>query len=301
MYIVVSCTSKKKNKKKMNQLVRDTARWKSGSMEEKKARVGPYFIMEEIGEGHTGTVRLALNVCTGAKSAVKIVDKTISRKRKDARKEIRILENINHESIIHLDHVEEDLQNIYIFTEYFDQGDLYSFIEKNGTFDEYISQNLLKQMVCAVEFCHRVLKVCHHDIKLENFVINSQLELKLIDFGFAIELEPSSAGEQLTVFDSSPAYSPLEILLRRPHDSSVDIFSLGVCLYFMLCGCFPFCDAEKTTYEELVSNVQAGVIDFPLGLSPEVQDLICGMLSKTSSTRLRFEEIKVHSWYYNCT
>jgi MAP/microtubule affinity-regulating kinase len=280
----------------MNQLVRDTQRWKSGLNFEDKM-VGPYLLKDFIGEGHTGTVKRATNTITNTESAVKIVSKTITRKSKDARKEIRILQSAKHPNIISLDFFEEDPLFIYIFTPYCDQGDIYSFIERNGFFDEYSARSLTAQMMAAVEFCHTHLKLCHHDVKLENFVLNYEFQVKLIDFGFAIELDPSSAGQkQITVFDSSPAYSALEILLRRPHDESVDIFSLGVCFYFMICGLFPFCDPEKTTYEELVSNVQEGNLIFPPGISLPFQELIEGMLLKTA--RSNMEDLRNHRWFH---
>lgn len=281
----------------MNQLVRDAARWKCGiSCPVEEQVIGPYTIKQSIGEGHNGSVKLAMNPTMDKKSAVKIVSKTITRKRKDARKEIRILQNACHTNIIKLDGVHEDLQNIYIFTEYCEEGDLYSYIEKNGPLEECVAKRFALQMVSAVEFCHTNLGLCHHDVKLENFVMNCNFEIKMIDFGFAIEFDPSCAGQQhITAFDSSPAYACPEILLRRPHDETVDIFSLGVCLYYMITGNFPFCNIEKTSYEELVANVQQGELCFPLGISLEFRDLVSKMLAK--SNRIPVNEIKLHPWF----
>lgn len=221
-----------------------------------------------------------------------------SLQRKEAKKEIKILSNVNHESLIKLEHVDEDQHNIYIFTEYCEEADLYTYMEKNGYFDEHHARKLFVQLVDAVEFCHRSLRICHHDIKLENCVLTSDMRLKLIDFGFAVELDSSAGKKLIEVYNSSPAYSPLEILMRRPHDESVDIFSLGVCLYYMLTGSFPFCDSETTTFEELCQNVQANLLEFPNELSSSVQDLIARMLAKRKD-RIRLEEIMAHPWIKN--
>jgi len=211
-----------------------------------------------------------------------------------------------------LEHVEEDYQNIYIFTEYAENGDLFTYMQKNGIFDEGNARKLFSQMVDAVDFLHRKLHICHHDIKLENCVIDDEFTLKLIDFGFAIEMmkesnispgSPNSSsaaamviGKKLMkVYDGSPAYSPLEILMKRPHDESVDIYSMGIVLYYMITGYFPFCDPDKTTFEELCNNVQENRLDFPEGLSPAVQDLIIRMLAPRHN-RVSIGEIRLHTW-----
>jgi len=284
----------------MMQLMRDSqGRPSSFTPNGEKKGVGPYIFKENLGYGTTGTVKLAHNTSNGMKAAVKIVNKTVTRKRKEATKEISVLQAAEHRNIIKLEHVDEDPMNMYIFTEYCEEGDLHAYIKRNGVFEENLAKMLFRQMVEAVDYCHKKLKICHHDIKLENLVINSEMRVKLIDFGFAIDLDPSSAGKKLIkIYDSSPAYSPLEILLRRPHDESVDIFSLGICLYFLLCGTFPFCDPDKTSYEDLVQNVQAEMLQFPERLSPNVQDLIKRMLRKKN--RITADEIRCHPWIVGC-
>jgi len=277
------------------QLAREHAR--QGKMVSDEKRIAHYIIKDTtLAEGTTGTVKLAFNTYTENYTAVKIVNKSIARKRKEAKKEVKFLSKIFHENVVRLEHVEEDSSNIYIFTEYCELGDVYSYMQKNGIFDEETGKKLFIQMVDAVEFCHRKLRICHHDIKLENCVLDTDFTLKLIDFGFAIEMEDSSAGKKLIkIYDGSPAYSPLEILMRRPHDETVDIFSLGTALYYMLCGFFPFCDPSKTTFDELCKNVQANNIEYPKGLSPLVQNLISKMLAPKND-RLSIEEIRSHEW-----
>lgn len=76
---------------------------------------------------------------------------------------------------------------------------MYTFIKQNGVFDEQTSKRLFAQMLNAIEYCHKKLRICHHDVKLENFCLTNNadsfnpahvgLTLKLIDFGFAVELE----------------------------------------------------------------------------------------------------------------
>jgi len=109
-------------RKKMMQLMRDHARTQTnnnnGKEDSKDKRIGPYVVTEKvIGKGTTAEVKLAYNMSCDPKTeaAVKIVNKTVTRKRKEAKKEVKVLQNVEHENIIKLEHVEEDLQYIYIF------------------------------------------------------------------------------------------------------------------------------------------------------------------------------------------
>lgn len=175
----------------MMQLMRDSASW-GGQSNEK--RIGSYILKEVLGEGSTGTVHVAINSETGKKAAVKIVNKCISKKLKEAHKEIRILESFRHENLVELEKVEEDNAKIYIFLQYCELGDLYAFTETNGSFDESTARFFFKQMVDVIDFCHKKMRICHHDVKLENFVVGTDFTLKLIDFGFCTKLVELPAG-----------------------------------------------------------------------------------------------------------
>ncbi|PRP87162.1 hypothetical protein PROFUN_01424 [Planoprotostelium fungivorum] len=286
----------------MMQLLRDQARGAPiSSSNSQEDRIGQFVLKEKIGQGTTGTVRLGINTSTGGKCAVKIVNKTVTRKRKEARKEIKRLERIRHDNIIALHHWEEDISNIYIFLEYCEHGDLWLFIQKHGVFNEETARKLVSQLVDAVDFCHRSMHICHHDIKLENCVITRDFRLKLIDYGFSIDLDPipHRRDKSIRIYDSSPAYSPLEILQRKPHDETVDIYSIGVCLYYMLVGRFPFCTPDKTSLDELCHNVLNNDPHFPKGsVSLLGQHLICSMLAKRKR-RASIEDIRSHEWFYS--
>lgn len=286
----------------MNQLTRDYGRYQKeddDAFDPSLKRIGPYIITDKvIGQGTTGIVKLALHTTTNSYSAVKVVDKSVEHRWKEAKKEIKILSQVKHHDtkLIHMEHVEEDHQNIYIFMQYCEMGDLFTYIENHGTLEEMDARKLFIQLLEAVEVCHHKLHICHHDIKLENCVIDSGFHLWLIDYGFAVEMDTGEAGRgNIEIYDMSPAYSPLEILLRRPHNETVDVFSMGVCLYFMLYGEFPFCDPDKTSMEDLVQNLQVNAPDFPSGFSVAVEDLITQLLAKKKN-RITLEEIRNHSW-----
>jgi len=266
--------------------------------------VGPYIITnEDVGEGASGKVKLAINTVTGTKAAVKYVSKTSHHTLEETMREVVLLQKLQqHKNIIKIQHIEDQQQGIFIFTDYLEERDLYSYIQRNGIFDEEQARKLFKQMVAALEYCH-LNNVCHHDFKLENCVISKDMELRLIDFGYAVEFQqpnsssPSSSPSNTGLihkYNGSPAYSAPEILFRKPHTETVDIFGLGVCLYYMLTGSFPFCDPERTTYEQLCRNVRNFCLEFPEGVSSDAQDLLKRLLAKEN--RITLQEIRKHPW-----
>lgn len=195
-------------------------------------------------------------------SAVKVVRKDIGKCHAEALHEISILGQLQHRNIIRIGEVHEDLRNLYIFTEYLDERDIFRFMSEKRSgrpLPEQLAWKLFRQMCSALQYMHSQ-HICHSDFKLENCVISHTFDLRVIDFAYACKIPQ---GKLIRKFNGSPAYSAPEILFRRPHDETVDLWSLGVCLFFMLCGYFPFCDEQNTTLQELALNVRAGVLDFP--------------------------------------
>jgi len=148
----------------------------------------------------------------------------------------------------------------------------------------------------------------HHDIKLENFLLSLDGQVKLIDFGFSLQLsddhgwiERTSHAPQIrgAYNAGSPAYSSQQVLNRIPHSPmKTDIFGLGVCLYRMLTGHFPWCDPDSDTLDTLKANIETGILEFPpeFPLSFEVRDLLQGMLAKTEVERFDWAYIANHVW-----
>lgn len=260
----------------------------------------PSFSLTEtcIGEGSSGKIIVAVENSTGLKAAAKVFSKTgtlSSTKAKEAAKEARILQSLNHVNIIKLLHLSEDEKSIHLYTELLEK-DVYMYLREQAAKGKRISEEMafgfFQQMVLAVQHLHSK-NISHHDIKLENFVLHSDgHHLKLIDFGYATEI---SAGQLIRNWNGSPCYSAPELLFRRPHTESIDVYSLGVCLYYMLSLQFPFCN-EDDDYNELLLNVKAFDLQMPVGISAEAKDLISKMITKTNSNRIHINDILNHPW-----
>ncbi len=96
---------------------------------------------------------------------------------------------------------------------------------------------IFKQICGAVNYCHSQ-NIIHRDIKMENILINEQRQIKLIDFGFSVQI---GLENKLTVYCGTPSYMAPEIHSKKDYfGPPVDVWALGVMLYVMSCGRFPF-------------------------------------------------------------
>ena len=129
------------------------------------------------------------------------------------------------------------------------------------------------------------------DIKLENVLFDSQRNAKLIDFGFSVQCKDP---KRLKVFCGTPSYMAPEIVNRLEYRGRpVDMWSMGVVLYAMLSGCFPF---SAKTYPDLYKKIVRGGFKFPEGVSPGARDLIEGLLCQDPTKRLSATQARNHPW-----
>lgn len=179
---------------------------------------GMYDLGETIGRGHFAVVRLARHVFTGAKVAVKVIDKTkldeISRNH--LFQEVNCMKLVQHPHVIRLYEVIDTQTKLFLILEYGDGGDMYEYINRyeKGLSEEQAC-SYFRQIVEAISYCHD-MHVVHRDLKPENVVFFEQLGvLKLTDFGFSNMYVP---GRHLDTACGSLAYSAPEILLGDSYD-----------------------------------------------------------------------------------
>uniref|UniRef100_A0AAZ3P4F0 SNF-related serine/threonine-protein kinase n=1 Tax=Oncorhynchus tshawytscha TaxID=74940 RepID=A0AAZ3P4F0_ONCTS len=208
---------------------------------------GLYDLDKTLGRGHFAVVKLARHVFTGEKVAVKVIDKTKLDTVATGHlfQEVRCMKLVQHPNIVRLYEVIDTQTKLYLILELGDGGDMFDYIMKH---EEGLSEELAKkyfaQIVHAISYCHR-LHVVHRDLKPENVVFfEKQGVVKLTDFGFSNKFQP---GKKLTTSCGSLAYSAPEILLGDEYDApAVDIWSLGVILFMLVCGQPPFQEANDS-------------------------------------------------------
>ncbi|KAJ7991685.1 hypothetical protein DPEC_G00286450 [Dallia pectoralis] len=257
---------------------------------------GLYDLDKTLGRGHFAVVKLARHVFTGEKVAVKVIDK--SRLDEEARahlfQEVRCMKLVQHPNVVRLYEVIDTQTKLYLILELGDGGDMYDCIMKHdGGLAEEVAKRYFAQIVHAISYCHR-LHVVHRDLKPENVVFFEKLGVvKLTDFGFSNKFQP---GKNLATSCGSLAYSAPEILLGDEYDApAVDIWSLGVILFMLVCGHPPFQEANDSETLTMIMDCKYTV---PPHISADCKDLIGCMLQRDPKRRATVELIQNHDWLY---
>jgi len=252
-----------------------------------------YMVGKVVGVGSYGKVRAAWHRLTSSKVAIKTYDKA---KLKDpahwkrVHSEIKIMEQISHPRIARMYEAVETPKRMHLIMECLDGGNLCSYVKAKRRLTEEESRRIFFQILQAIEYLHG-LGVSHRDVKLENVLFANDRDIKLIDFGFSTVCQP---GKRLKVFCGTPSYMAPEIVRRAEYEGKpVDMWSMGILLYALLCGCFPF---RAKAYPDLYRRIARGTFPMPEELSAPVKDLVKQLLNIDATTRISAHSALRHSW-----
>ena len=266
----------------------------SKNNENNSRSVCEFVLGEKLGEGTFGVVRMAINRQTGEKVAIKILEKSKLTNYKDKNRldrEINILNKIHHPNIVKLFCTIETDRQIFIIMEYIKGNELFQYILVRKKLEEEEAFYFFIQIINCIDYLHKV-KIAHRDLKAENIIIEQgKKEIKLIDFGLSNIYED---GELLSTACGSPFYAAPEMLEGKSYKgSTVDIWSAGIVLFYMLCGYFPF---EDSNNDKLYKKICKGKFEIPKFLSKNAKDLISKILVVNIQRRINIKDIKKHPW-----
>ena len=161
----------------------------------------------------------------------------------------------------------------------------YLKVKKYRCLEEEEARWVFRQTVQGVDYLHKK-NIAHRDIKLENILIDENQSIKLIDFGFSI-MGPKD--KLLNIYCGTPSYMSPELANKKNYQGWLaDIWALGVLLYVLLCGRFPFvgiphCSGRVSLIfvyckgmndRELFGRISQGKFDVPPHVSPEARSLL---------------------------
>jgi Ca2+-binding EF-hand superfamily protein len=261
-----------------------------------------YEMLDDLGEGKFGVVKMGLHKKTKEKVAIKIIKKESMQNSADielVKSEIDIMKLCKHPNIVRLlDHF-ENAEYIFIVMEFLPGGDLGDYLTKTKfSVSEDRAASIMYQISSGILYLHQY-GVLHRDLKPENIMLTECSEkgvIKIMDFGLSKIMGPD---ERVADGFGTLSFVAPEVLIRQPYGKQIDIWSLGVILYYMLSGTLPFDDENDN--EEVIAKMTVFVeVQFPSKnwskKSSEVIDLISKCLIKDPNKRITIEEYLQHPW-----
>ncbi|KAH0729184.1 hypothetical protein KY285_000341 [Solanum tuberosum] len=202
---------------------------------------------------------------------------------------------LGQENIVQLKGAYEDKHSVHLVMELCAGGELFDRIIAKGHYTERAAASLLRTIVQIVHTCHS-MGVIHRDLKPENFLLLSKDEnapLKATDFGLSVFYKQGDVFKDIV---GSAYYIAPEVLKRR-YGPEVDIWSIGVMLYILLCGVPPFWAENENG---IFSAILRGHVDFSSDPWPSIssgaKDLVRKMLTVDPRQRLTAMQVLNHSW-----
>lgn len=188
--------------------------------------------------------------------------------------------------------------HLYIIIELATGGELFDRIIQKGHYTEADAAEVTRQIASALRYMHEN-GVAHRDLKPENVLYadtSAGAQVKVTDFGLAKVTEADTYDVMRTAV-GTPGYVAPEILTEDEYGPEVDVWSLGVILYILLCGFPPFHDNNM---QKLFQKITKGQFSFPSpawdNISQEAKKLVQRMLIVDPAQRISVEEILGNPW-----
>lgn len=246
-----------------------------------------YTLLNKIGEGHFAQVWRAVHRILRVNLAIKIIDTSSMGMNKELiYREIDMMKRLDHPYIVKLlEHFEKE-DHIFLVMENLGDTTIKSEVIKEGKIPEDIACVYITQVIQAVRYMHSK-NVIHRDIKAENVMIDENNNIRIVDFGL------SNYTSIATTSCGSPVYAPPEMILRQNYNEKADVYSIGVLLYYMLCGKYPFFDHSVIKLMQMVVN---NPIEFDCDISEKAKDFIGKLMNKDQEVRISLEDALKHQW-----
>ena len=264
----------------------------AGKLEDK------YDIIKEIGSGGFSKCHLVKNKITGLNFACKELAKKNLSDYEGLMREVNLMIKLDHPNIIKLYEVYETDKSIYLIMELCTGGELFDRIVENTEngiqFTEKQAAHLFKQMMSAINYCHKN-GIVHRDLKPENLLYLNKDEnspIKVIDFGMSKRFDSKHFMSEKV----GTAYYISPEVLQGKYDEKCDIWSAGVILYIIICG-YPCFNGDDD--DEIFAAIQKGKIAFPSPEWDDVSDDVKKLVKKmccSPDKRLTAEQVLNETW-----
>ena len=256
-------------------------------------QLGPYRILDSIGEGGMGQVFLAEHQLLKQLRAIKVLprEKSTPKAIVNFHNEIRAQARLDHENLVRAFDAGEDGNVHYLVSEYVPGSDLRKLVKRYGPLDMFDAAEIVCQVAEALDYAHGQGMV-HRDVKPGNVLVTPEGHAKLSDLGLAGPLNGSFDGLEDTrygkVVGTADYISPDQLEEPTKPSPGWDIYSLGCTLYYAVTGKVPF-PVRGSTLRRAVAHIQDDPID-PKTIVPdldyELVAIIMKMIARESRDRI---------------
>ena len=262
---------------------------------EPESKITDFEKEREIGKGGFGLVWKVMHKKTQKVYCIKVIQKQGIIEQKlvpQMNREIEIMYILNNPHCLRLKNHFEDDNNFYLVMPLASKGQLYRVLKKFRKFDERTAAQILRETISALQYLHSFNPpIIHRDIKPENLLLNEGGRVLLADYGWS---NFNMEGDVRKTFCGTPEYIAPEMLMKKGHDTRVDIWSIGILMFELLSGYSPF---VAKTNQELYQNIRRLKIQWPKDMPPLAKNLISKILKLNPLDRPSFDEILNHQWF----
>ncbi|KAF9952579.1 hypothetical protein BGZ72_006116 [Mortierella alpina] len=252
-----------------------------------------------LGVGTFATVKEIKLKSTGQSFALKIIlKKTLQGKGSMLDTEIAVLSKVRHPNCVSLLEMFETEDAVYLVTDLAAGGELFDQLLKKGYYTEGDAARLVREILLGVEYLHS-MGIVHRDLKPENLLFYDKTEnsrLMITDFGLSKVL--TSGNDVLMTACGTPGYVAPEVLEEIGHGKPVDMWSVGVIAYTLLCGYTPFWGEDQPSlFENIISGEYQYEEEYWKDISPLAKSFIDSLLVTQASRRPTATQALSHPWF----
>jgi len=247
-----------------------------------------------IGKGAYSSVYLVYKKDTGRPYAMKVIKKSINQIEKGRiHVEKEIMTKCSSPFLVKLYWTFQTHDKLFFIQEYVNGGELNTKLIKAGKLKEDLTKFYAAEILLSLKIMHEN-NYLHRDLNPRNILIDNKGHIKIIDFGLSKNMEKDNGINETW---GTPAYCAPEIIQGKEHKKTMDFWSLGVMLFEMLHGKYPFLKGSVKTNDEIFKQILQNNLKMSKSLSPFAQDFLTKILNKDPSERLGangIEEILNH-------
>lgn len=274
-------------------------RWDAFLLRESAWKPSDFHVVKRLHRGNHSTVHTA---CESTSGKLVVLKTQYAREmptensgyteflRDQVRVEPELQRSLVHKNILRIYGQFNEADDAVVFVLECATGSVYKELQREQRFEEPRCASIIKQVAEALSYIHSQ-GVIHRDIKPENILCGPDGTVKVCDFGLSVRVPHRTQTWTVGTLD----YLPPEMLEKKHHDETCDVWSLGVLMYELLVGAPPFETADPSVSQTQwrIKNLQYSI---PAHVSDPAADLIDRLLQVDPSERLTLEEVLCHPW-----